>query len=125
MNHFHRCVIVTEFVAARLNSAIIPLSPNVRRELGFELSQRVSDPNHPYCHYCEEATYHEYDPYFHAWVWQTCCGGMIRAHKKDPFSVIRAELNNVASLVAKTGYTSDVKTTLRDAATKLQKLHEG
>jgi len=50
---------------------------------------------------------------------------MIRADKKDPFSVIRAELNNVALLVAKNGYTSDVKTKLRDASTKLQKLAEG
>jgi len=88
------------------------------------LSQ-ASDPNHPYCRYCEEATYHEYDPYFHAWVCQTCFGGMIRADKKDPLSVLRAELNNVALLVAKNGYTSDVKTKLRDAATKLQKLAEG
>src|SRR5205809_6279871 len=125
MRHFHRRVIVTEFVPARLDSVIIPLSPNVRRELTSELSQRVSDPNHPYCHYCEESTYHEYDPYFHAWVCQTCFGGMIRADKKDPLSVIRAELNNVALLVAKNGYTSDVKTKLRDAATKLQKLAEG
>src|SRR5438034_9466273 len=93
--------------------------------VSLRMSQRVSDPNHPYCHYCEEATYHEYDPYFHAWVCQTCFGGMIRADKKDPLSVIRAELNNVALLVAKNGYTSDVKTKLRDAATKLQKLAEG
>jgi len=50
---------------------------------------------------------------------------MIRADKKDPLSVIRAELNNVAVLAAKNGYTSDVKTKLRDAATKLQKLAEG
>jgi len=50
---------------------------------------------------------------------------MIRADKKDPLSVIRAELNSMALHVAKSGYTSDVKTKLRDAATKLQKLAEG
>ena len=124
MRHFHRCVIVTEFVAARLDSAIIPLSPNVRRELAFELSQRVSDPNHPYCHYCEESTYHEYDPYFHAWVCQTCFGGMIRVDKKDPLSVIRAELNSLALHVAKAGYNAEVKGKLREAAGRLQKLAE-
>src|SRR5207245_10862761 len=93
MRHFHRRVIVTEFVPARLDSVIIPLSPNVRRELASELSQRVSDPNHPYCHYCEESTYHEYDPYFHAWFCQTCFWVMILVDKKDQITGIRAGLN--------------------------------
>src|SRR5207244_11299366 len=95
MRHFHRCVIVTEFVTARLDSVIIPLSLNVRRELASELSQRVSDPNHPYCHYCEESTYHEYDPYFHARVCQTRFGGMLRVDKKSPLVAIPLTLNNL------------------------------
>src|SRR2546429_9999727 len=122
MRHFHRRVIVTEFVPARLDSVIIPLSPNVRRELASELSQRVSDPNHPYCRYCEEATYHEYDPYFHAWVCQTCFGGMIRADKKDPLTVLRAELNTLAMKIAKDGYTAAVKGKLKELAGLLQQL---
>src|SRR5947207_15989398 len=107
MRHFHRCVIVTEFVTARLDSVIIPLSPNVRRELASELSQRVSYPNHPYCHYCEESPSHEYDPYFHAWLCQTCFGGMNPLHKKDPSPVIRAELNSLALHVARGAYQSE------------------
>lgn len=125
MRHSYRCGIVTEFVAARLDSAIIPVLPNVRRELGFQLSQRPSDPNRPYCHYCEESTYHEYDPYFHAWVCQTCFGGMIRVDKKDPLSAIRAELNSLALHVAKSGYNAEVKGKLREVAGRLQKLAEG
>jgi len=124
MRYFHRCVIVTDFGGARLDSAIIHASPDARRELAFQLSQRVSDPNHPYCHYCEESTYHEYDPYFHAWVCQTCFGGMIRVDKKDPLSVIRAELNSLALHVAKSGYNTEVKGKLREAAARLQKLSE-
>src|SRR5207302_5767754 len=122
MRHFHRCVIVTEFVTARLDSVIIPLSPNFRRGLASELSQRVSDPNHPYCHYCEGSTYHEYDPYFHAWVCQTCFGGMIRVDKKDPLSVLRNELNTLAMKIAKEGYTAAVKGKLKEVAGQLQKL---
>src|SRR5438309_10311282 len=114
MRHFHRCVIVTEFVTAWLDSVIIPLSPNVRRELASELSQRVSDPNHPYCLYCEASTYLEYDLFFHAWVCQTCFGGMIRVDKMDPLSVIRAVLHSLAMQLAKIGYNAEVKGNLRD-----------
>lgn len=89
------------------------------------MSQRPSDPNHPYCHYCEGSTYHEYDPYFHAWVCQTCFGGMIRVDKKDPLSVIRAELNSLALHVAKSGYNAEVKGKLREVAGRMQKLAEG
>lgn len=92
--------------------------------LALQLSQRPSDPNHPYCHYCEESTYHEYDPYFHAWVCQTCFGGMIRVDKKDPLSAIRAELNSLALHVAKSGYNAEVKGKLRDVAARMQKLAE-
>jgi hypothetical protein len=88
------------------------------------LSQKP-DPNHPYCQYCEETTYHEYDLYYHAWICQTCFGGMIRSDKKDPLSVIRAELNSLALHVAKNGYTPDVKGKLREAAARLLKLAEG
>ncbi len=49
---------------------------------------------------------------------------MIRADKKDPLSVIRAELNSMALHVAKSGYTPDVKTKLREVASRLQKLAE-
>lgn len=80
------------------------------------------DANHPYCRYCEGYTYHEYDPYFHAWVCQTCFGGMIRADKKDPLTVLRAELNNLAMRVAKDGYTAVAKGKLREIAGQLQKL---
>src|SRR5256886_6944456 len=88
------------------------------------LLSQPSDSNHPYCHYCEESTYHEYDPYFHAWVCQTCFGGMIRVDKKDPLSVIRAELNSLALHVAKSGYNAEVKGKIREAAARLQKLAE-
>jgi len=81
-----------------------------------------SDPNHPYCRYCEGATYHEYDPYFHAWVCQTCFGGMIRADKKDPLTVLRNELNTLAMKIAKEGYTAAVKGKLKEVAGQLQKL---
>jgi hypothetical protein len=50
---------------------------------------------------------------------------MIQADKKDPLSVIRAELNTLALHVAKNGYTPDVKAKLREAALRLQKLAEG
>jgi hypothetical protein len=101
------------------------IGQNAQGELAFQLSQRPSDPNHPYCHYCEESTYHEYDPYFHAWVCQTCFGGMIHVDKKDPLSVIRSELNSLALHVAKSGYNAEVKGKLREVAGRLQKLAEG
>ncbi len=85
---------------------------------------RAPDPNRPHCRYCEERTYHEYDPYFHAWVCQTCFGGMIRADKRDPLSVIRAELSSLALNVAKNGYNAGVKGKLRDMAARLQELAE-
>jgi hypothetical protein len=81
-----------------------------------------SDPNHPYCRYCEEYTYHEYDPFFHAWVCQTCFGGMLRSDKKDPLSVLRAALNNLAMNVARDGYTPTVKGKLKELAGQLQQL---
>ena len=117
--------IVTEFRIARLDSAIICHLDQTRSGLVVELSQRPSDPNRPYCHYCEESTYHEYDPYFHAWVCQTCFGGMIRVDKKDPLSAIRAELNSLALHVAKSGYNAEVKGKLREVVGQLQKLAEG
>ena len=83
-----------------------------------------SDPNHPYCRFCEEWSYHEYDPYFHVWVCQTCFGGMIRADKKDPLSIIRAELNTLAAHVAKNGYNAEVKGKLKETARRLQELAE-
>lgn len=45
--------------------------------------------------------------------------------KKDPLSVIRAELNSLAFLVARTGYNGEVKRKLRDVASRMQKLAEG
>ena len=86
------------------------------------LLSQPSDPNHPYCRYCEEATYHEYDPYFHAWVCQTCFGGMIRADKKDPLTVLRTELNSLAMKIAKDGYTAAVRGKLKELAGLLQQL---
>ncbi len=44
--------------------------------------------------------------------------------KKDPLSVIRAELNSLALHVAKAGYNAEVKGKLREAAERLQKLSE-
>ncbi len=44
--------------------------------------------------------------------------------KKDPLSVIRAELNSLALHVAKAGYNAEVKVKLREAAGRLQKLAE-
>jgi len=49
---------------------------------------------------------------------------MIRVDKKDPLSVIRAELNSLALHVAKSGYNAEVKGKLREAASRLQKLAE-
>ncbi len=83
-----------------------------------------SDPNHPYCRYCGELTYHEYDPFFHAWVCQNCFGGMIRADKKDPFSIIRAEVNGLAVRVAKDGYSPAVKEKMKEIAERLKALAE-
>ena len=45
--------------------------------------------------------------------------------KKDPLSVIRAELNSLAMHVARTGYNAEVKGKLREAAARIQKLAEG
>ena len=115
---------VTRSRVFQLNSIIIFLGRNVCVEPARGLSQKP-DPNHPYCQYCEETTYHEYDPYYHAWICQTCFGGMIRSDKKDPFSIIRAELNSLALRIAKNGYTLDVKVKLREAAARLLKLAEG
>src|SRR5437667_11607822 len=92
--------------------------------VSLRMSQRVSDPNHPYCHYCEESTYHEYDPYFHAWVCQTCFWGMIRVDKNYPLSVIRAELNSLALHFAKNCYNADVMRKLREASARLEMLSE-
>jgi hypothetical protein len=50
---------------------------------------------------------------------------MIRADKKDPLSVIRAELNTLALHVAKGGYNQEVKGKLRETAERLLKLAEG
>lgn len=110
---------VTRFSTVRLNSAIIRERPSHLRNLSHP-----SDPNRPFCRYCEESTYHEYDPYFHAWVCQTCFGGMIRADKKDPISIIRAELNGLAVHVAKDGYNPIVKEKMRQIAGRLKELAE-
>ncbi len=88
----------------------------------IRILSQPSDPNHRYCRYCEEATYHEYDPFFHAWVCQTCFGGMIRTDKKDPLSVLRAELNTLAMKIAKEGYTAAVKGKLKEVSGQLQQL---
>ena len=45
--------------------------------------------------------------------------------KKDPLSVIRAELNSLALHVARTGYNAEVKGRLREVAARMQKLAEG
>jgi hypothetical protein len=50
---------------------------------------------------------------------------MIRVDKKDPLSVIRAELNSLALHVAKSGYNAEVKVKLRDVAARMQKLADG
>src|SRR5260370_33478324 len=81
-----------------------PPTAKPSKRVSLRMSQRVSDPNHPYCHYCDGSTYHEYDPYFHAWVCEICFGGMTRAHKKDPLSVIRSELNSLELHGAKADY---------------------
>ncbi len=83
---------------------------------------QTPDPNHQYCRYCEERTYHEYDPYVHAWICQTCFAGMIRSDKKDPLSVIRADLNRAAVQISRYGHTAEVKKQLREIAERLQKL---
>ncbi len=49
---------------------------------------------------------------------------MIRADKKDPLSMIRAELNSLALHVAKDGYSAVVKGKLREIAERLQELAE-
>ena len=45
--------------------------------------------------------------------------------KKDPLSVLRADLNSLALHVAKSGYNAEVKGKLREVAGRLQKLAEG
>jgi len=47
---------------------------------------------------------------------------MLRADKKDPLSVLRAELNNLAMSVAKDGYTVTIKGRLKEIAGQLQQL---
>jgi hypothetical protein len=47
---------------------------------------------------------------------------MIRADKKDPLTVLRAELNTLAMKVAKEGYTAAVKGKLKEVATHIQQL---
>ncbi len=85
---------------------------------------RPANPNTPYCPYCGEATYHEYDPVFHAWICQTCFGGVIRSDKKDPFSVIRAEVNGLAGKIAKDGYSPPVKAKMKEIGEHLRALAE-
>jgi hypothetical protein len=55
-------------------------------------------------------------------VCQTCFGGMIRSNKKDPFTILRAELNSLAGKIAKEGYTTAVKGKLKEVAGQLQQL---
>ncbi len=69
-------------------------------------------------------TYHEYDPFFHAWVCQTCYGGIIRADKKDPFSKIRAEVNALAVQVAKEGYSLAARAKMKEVSERLKVLAE-
>jgi len=47
---------------------------------------------------------------------------MIRADKKDPLTVLRAELNTLAMKIAKDGYTAAVKGKLKELAGLLQQL---
>ncbi len=47
---------------------------------------------------------------------------MLRSDKKDPLTVLRAELNNLAMRVAKDGYTAAVKGRLKEVAGQLQQL---
>jgi hypothetical protein len=47
---------------------------------------------------------------------------MIRADKKDPLTVLRAELNSLAMKIAKDGYTAAVKGKLKELAGQLQQL---
>jgi hypothetical protein len=47
---------------------------------------------------------------------------MIRADKKDPLTVLRAELNTLAMKIAKDGYTVSVKGKLKEVAVQLQQL---
>ena len=83
-----------------------------------------SDPNRPYCRYCEEPTYHEYDPYVHQWICQTCFAGMIRSDKKDPLSAIRADLTRAAVNISKHGYNPELKKQLGEIAGRLRQLSE-
>ncbi len=85
---------------------------------------KPSDPNHPYCQYCEQATYHEYDPFVHQWICQTCFAGMIRSAKNDPLSVIRGDLTRTAVNIAKFGYNLEIKKQLVEIAGRLRKLAE-
>jgi hypothetical protein len=47
---------------------------------------------------------------------------MLRADKKDPLSVLRAELNTLAMKIAKEGYTTAVKEKLKEVAAQLSQL---
>jgi hypothetical protein len=47
---------------------------------------------------------------------------MIRADKKDPLTVLRAELNTLAMKIAKDGYTAAAKGKLKELAGQLQQL---
>ena len=47
---------------------------------------------------------------------------MLRSDKKDPLTVLRAELNNLAMTVAKDGYTAALKGKLKEVAGQLQQL---
>jgi hypothetical protein len=47
---------------------------------------------------------------------------MIRADKKDPLTVLRAELNTLAMKIAKDCYTAAVKGKLKELAGQLEKL---
>lgn len=55
-------------------------------------------------------------------VCQTCFGGIIWADKKDPLSIIRAELNSLAVHIAKNRNNAVVKGKLREIAGQLQEL---
>jgi hypothetical protein len=45
---------------------------------------------------------------------------VIRSDKKDPFSVIRAELNGLAGHIAKEGYSPAVKAKMKEIADRLK-----
>ncbi len=49
---------------------------------------------------------------------------MIRSDKKDPFSIIRAEVNGLAARAAKEGYSPSVKAKMKEVAERLRALAE-